>query len=80
MIEKYLNKRFLILFLYPFILGSLAVLSFQPFNLTFINFFILPSLFYLIIFIKKNQETFIEKNHLKLIYLYMGLHLVLDSF
>ena len=66
MIEKYLNKRFLILFLYPFILGSLAVLSFQPFNLTFINFFILPSLFYLIIFIKKKSRNIYRKKPFKI--------------
>ena len=39
MIEKYLNNRFLTLYIIPFIFGLLTTLSFQPFNLTLINFF-----------------------------------------
>ena len=37
MFEKYLNNRSLTLFIIPFILGSLCVFSFQPFNYTIIN-------------------------------------------
>ena len=62
MIEKLLEKRFITLFLIPLLIGSLSVLSFQPFNYILINFFVLPFCFYLIIFIKKNQKAFIEKN------------------
>ena len=73
---KILNNRFLTLYLIPFFLGILTVLSFQPFNFFFINFIKLPLFFYLIIFIKKNQKVFIEKNPLK-IYLYLVQLLVL---
>ena len=38
MISKYLDKRFITLFLIPFLIGSLSVLAFQPFNFTFVNF------------------------------------------
>ena len=65
MIEKYLNNRFLTLYLFPFILGCLTVFSFQPYNFTFINFIILPIFFYFIIYIKKNQKASTEKNHIK---------------
>ena len=41
MLEKYLNNRFIILYLTPFIIGLLTVFSFQPFNVTLLNFFIL---------------------------------------
>ena len=34
MLEKYFNNRFLILYATPFIIGSLSVFSFQPFNIT----------------------------------------------
>tara|TARA_B100000963_G_scaffold287825_1_gene257032 strand:- start:5522 stop:7081 length:1560 start_codon:yes stop_codon:yes gene_type:complete len=61
MIEKYLNNRFFTLILTPFILGCLSVFSFQPFNLTVINFFILPSFFYLVFYIKKKSKSTYRK-------------------
>ena len=45
MIEKYFNNRFLILYVIPFIFGSLSILSFEPFNLTLVNFIIFPFFF-----------------------------------
>ena len=45
---NFFNKRFFILFFFPTILGALSVLSFQPFNIFYINFFLLPALFWLI--------------------------------
>ena len=62
MLEKYLNNHFLILYLSPLILGLLTVFSFEPFNITLINFIILPIFFYLLVYIKKNQKVFTEKN------------------
>ena len=38
MIEKYLVNRFLTLYVIPFIIGSLTVLTFEPFNIWIINF------------------------------------------
>ena len=72
--EKFFLNRFNILYLAPFILGSLTVFSFQPFNFTFINFIVLPLFFYLLIFIKKNQRMFIGKNPLKVTYLFLEQH------
>ena len=65
MIEKYLNNRLLTLYLIPFSLGSLTVLSYQPFNFSLINFFILPSFFYLIIYIKKKSKSVYRKKPYK---------------
>ncbi len=65
MISKYLEKRFITLFLIPFLIGSLSVLSFQPFNLTFVNFFTLPICFYLIIYIKKKSKSVYRKKPYK---------------
>ena len=61
MIEKYLNNRFLILYIFPFILGSLITFSFEPFNFTIINFIILPIFFYLLIYINKKSKTVYRK-------------------
>ena len=65
MFEKYLNNRGLTLFVIPFILGSLCVFSFQPFNYTIINFLVLPILFYLIIFINKKSKSIYRKKPYK---------------
>ena len=61
MIEKYLNNHFITLYLIPLIIGSLTVFSFQPFNFTFINFIVLPILFYLINYIKKKSKSIYRK-------------------
>lgn len=65
MIEKLLEKRFITLFLIPLFIGSLSVLSFQPFNYILINFFVLPFCFYLIIFIKKKSKSIYRKKPFK---------------
>ena len=65
MFEKYLKNRILTLFVIPFILGSLCVFSFQPFNYTIINFLVLPILFYLIVFIKKKSKSVYRKKPYK---------------
>ena len=61
MIKKYLDNRFLTLFLFPFLIGSMSVLSFQPFNFTFVNFFVLPIFFYLLVYIKKKSKSIYRK-------------------
>ena len=65
MIEKYLNNRFLTLYLIPFLLGSLTILSFAPFNFTFINLVIFPLFFYLLVFINKKSKTTYRKKPYK---------------
>ena len=61
MLEKYHNNRFLTLYLIPFIIGSITVFSFQPFNLTFINFLVLPLLFYFTVYINKKSKSIYRK-------------------
>jgi len=65
MFEKYLDNRLITLLLLPFAIGSLSVLSFQPFNFTLINFFILPLFFYLIVYIKKKSKSTYRKKPFK---------------
>ena len=71
MVEQYLNNRLIVLYITPFILGLLTVFSFQPFNFSILNFFVLPIFFYLIVFIKKNLKAHTEKNHIGKIFLYL---------
>tara|TARA_X000000950_G_scaffold233149_1_gene282478 strand:- start:165 stop:1724 length:1560 start_codon:yes stop_codon:yes gene_type:complete len=61
MIEKYLNNRFYTLYLIPFLIGSLAILSFHPFNITIVNLLIFPLFFYLIIYINKKSKSVYRK-------------------
>ena len=65
MIENILNKRYLILYFFPFILGLLTVFSFSPFNFTFINFLVFPVLFYLIVYITKKSKSVYRKRPFK---------------
>ena len=57
MFEKYLNNRYFVLYIFPFLLGGISILSFQPFNLTIVNFLVLPLFFYLIIYVKKKSKS-----------------------
>ena len=71
MIEKCLNNRFFVLYLIPFVLGSSTVFSYQPFNFTLINFFILPIFFYLIVYIKqKSKNTYRKKPYRKNLFIF----------
>ena len=74
MFEKYLNNRFLILYLTPFTIGLLAVFSFQPFNITFLNFLILPIFFYLTVHInKRSKSTYRKKPYKKNLFIFGSL-------
>ena len=71
MIEKYLYSRFLTLYIIPFILGSLSVLSFEPFNLTIINLTIFPIFFYLLVYInKKSRAVYRQKPYKKNLFIF----------
>ena len=65
MFDKYLNNRFLALFLLPFIFGTLTTLSFKPFNLVVINFIIIPLFFYLITYVNKKSKSIYRKKPYK---------------
>ena len=57
----FFNKRIFIIFIFPLILGGITVLSFQPFNLFFVNFLSLPLLFFIIIYVKKKSKSTYRK-------------------
>jgi apolipoprotein N-acyltransferase len=65
MILNFLNSRFFLVFFSPFILGTLTVFSFQPFNFNYINFLIIPFLFLITTYVqKKSRNTFRKKPYL----------------
>ena len=65
MLKNFINKRVYIIFIFPFILGSLSVFSFQPFNFTYINFLIFPLLFLITTYVqKKSKSTYRKKPYL----------------
>ena len=73
MIKKLFDNRYFILFIFPFLIGSLTVLSFQPFNLTIINFLIIPLFFYLIVYISKKSQSVYRKKPYKINLFLFGL-------
>ena len=73
MIKKLFDNRYFILFVFPFLIGSLTVLSFQPFNLTIINFLIIPLFFYIIIYISKKSQSIYRKKPYKINLFLFGL-------
>ena len=66
MIKKLFDNRYFILFIFPFLIGSLSVLSFQPFNITIINFIIFPLFFYIIVYISKKSQSVYRKKPYKI--------------
>ena len=69
-IYKIFDSRLIVVFLIPLFLGILSVLSFQPFNFTFINFLIIPSLFLVLSYVnKKSKNVYRKKPYLKNLFL-----------
>ena len=65
MLKNLLSNRFVVLYIIPFIIGSISVLSFEPFNLTIINFIILPLFFYFIVYINNKSKGIYRKKPYK---------------
>jgi apolipoprotein N-acyltransferase len=61
MFSKLIEQKLLVLYVFPFIVGSLSFLSFQPFNYSFINFVIFPILFLLLSYVNKKSKNIYRK-------------------
>ena len=68
----FLNNKYFVIFLFPFLLGSITILSFEPFNLTFINFFSFSTLLFLILTIKKKTLSKYIKKRSRRYFFYLG--------
>ena len=73
MLKNILSNRFVVLYIIPFTIGSISVLSFEPFNLTIINFIILPLFFYFMVYINKKTKGFYRKKPYKKNFFIFGL-------
>ena len=66
MLNQILNSRTILVFIIPLFLGLLSVLSFQPFNITLINFLIIPIFFLILSNInKRSKNKYRNKPYLK---------------
>ncbi len=66
MLNQILNNRIILVFIIPFFLGLLSVLSFQPFNITLVNFLIIPIFFFILSNInKRSKNKYRKKPYLK---------------
>ena len=61
MIKEILNNRLYTLYIIPFLLGASTVFSFQPFNIFFINFIIIPLFFLITTYVKKRSKNHYRK-------------------
>ena len=70
MLNLILNNRTILVFIIPFFLGLLSVLSFQPFNITLINFLIFPIFFLILSNInRRSKNKYRKKPYLKNLFL-----------
>ena len=67
-----LNNKFFVIFIAPFFLGALTVLSFSPYNLTIINFFSFSGFLYLIFLVKNRTQSKYVKKKSKRYFFYLG--------
>ena len=70
--NTFLNNKFFVIFLAPFLLGAITILGFSPFNLTFVNFFTFSALLFLISIIKKKTYARYKKRKSKRYFFYLG--------
>ena len=67
-----LNNKLFVIFIAPFLVGAITILSFAPYNLTFINFFTFSILLYLIFEIKKKTQSKYRKKKSNRYFFYLG--------
>ena len=67
-----LNNKFFVIFFAPFFLGAATILSFPPFNLTFVNFFSFSILLFLLLVLKKKTTLKYRKKKFNRYFFYLG--------
>jgi len=68
----FLNNKFFVIFLIPFLLGGLTVFSFAPFNFTLINFFSFSVFLFLILTVKEKTQSKYRKKISNRYFFYLG--------
>ncbi len=72
MIKKIFNSRISLLFILPFLIGSLSVLTFSPFNLTLLNFILLPAIFLIMTYVNKKSKNVFRKKPFLINFFFVG--------
>ena len=67
-----LNNKFFVIFFSPFVLGSITVLGFAPFNYTFVNFLSFSILLFLISIVKQKTKSRYRKKISNRFFFYIG--------
>ena len=67
-----LNNKFFVIFLAPFLLGSLTVVGFAPYNFTPVNFITFSILLLLISIVKKRTQSRYRKKKSNIFFFYLG--------
>jgi len=67
-----LNNKLFVIFFAPFLLGAITILSFAPFNLTFVNFFTFSFLLFLIFTVRKRTHSKYRKKKSNRYFFYLG--------
>ena len=67
-----LNNKLFVIFLAPFLLGSLTVIGFAPYNFTPINFITFSILLLLISIVKKRTQSRYRKKKSNIFFFYLG--------
>ena len=66
------KNKYFVIYLAPFLIGAISVLSFEPFNLTFLNFFSFPFLLFLILILKKATSSKYRNKKTNKYFFYLG--------
>ena len=67
-----LNNKLFVLFVAPFLLGAITILSFEPYNLVFVNFITFSTLLFLILLINKRTKSKFRKKISNRYFFYFG--------
>ena len=67
-----LNNKLFVVFLAPFVLGSITVLGFAPYNFTFVNFISFSFFLFIVLLIKKRTQSKYRKKNSKRYFFYSG--------
>ena len=70
--SRLLENKFFVIFLAPFFLGAITILSFPPFNISFLNFFSFSILLFLILVVKKKTKSVYRKKKSNRYFFYLG--------
>ena len=67
-----LKNKYFVIYFAPFLLGAITVLSFEPFNLTFLNFFSFSSLLFLILILNQGTSSKYRNKKSNKYFFYLG--------